>query len=146
MPWFQGLAQRSTNVDNHLTAFDTPPALDPVHHRASNFVETRYHRHVIHCPTTRNALKRIQLLKKCFLALAVTAITLSCGIASSSRCAAAVPAGSGTMASKVAQRCLKALVPMIPLTSLAAAGLHKLEQRFFVSFKRKDQMRTERGI
>jgi hypothetical protein len=63
MPWFQGFAMRSENVDSHLTRFDTPPALDPIHHRAGNHLETRYHRHVMHCPETRNALARVQFLK-----------------------------------------------------------------------------------
>ena len=90
-----------------------------------------------HCPTTRKALYRVQALKKSMIALAVTSITLSCGMSASNQ----------ILANKLMfQRILKGLVPLIPLSSLAAAGLNKLEKRFFVSFKRKDQMRTESGL
>lgn len=138
MPWFQGLATSSTNVDDHLANIPpSPPNLDPIAHRAGNHLETRYHRHVIHCPTTRKALYRVQALKKSMIALAVTSITLSCGMSASNQ----------ILANKLMfQRILKGLVPLIPLSSLAAAGLNKLEKRFFVSFKRKDQMRTESGL
>lgn len=134
MPWFQGLATRSSNVDDHLAKVPIlPPNLDPISHRAGNHVETRYHRHVMHCPKTRNALHRVQALKKVMLALSVASITLSCGMSASDQ----------LLSNKLTQRLLKALVPLIPMSSLAAAGLAKLEQRFFVSFKRKQQMRLE---
>ncbi len=63
MPWFQGLASCSSNVDNHLTEYVSPPAMDPMFHRAGNHLETRYHRHVMHCPTTRKALGRVQVYR-----------------------------------------------------------------------------------
>lgn len=144
MPWFQGLATRSDNVNDHLTGFGSPPALDPMFHRAGNFLETRYHRHVVHCPSTRQALARIQQLKKVMVGIAIAAITLSCAMAplvgSGSSSAAVAP-----KLMTAARRSLALLVPSIPLSCIAAAMLHRLQKRFFVSFKRNEQMRTERG-
>jgi nitrite reductase/ring-hydroxylating ferredoxin subunit len=142
MPWFQGLATRSDNVDDHLSGFVAPPALDPMFHRAGNQLETRYHRHVIHCPTTRNALHRVQKLKKAMLALAILSITLSCGVAP----AMASPSSLPPKLCRLAKRSLKMFVPMIPLSCIAAAALNRLEKAFFVGFERKEQMRTEKGI
>jgi phenylpropionate dioxygenase-like ring-hydroxylating dioxygenase large terminal subunit len=145
MPWFQGLATRSDNVNHHLSGFVSPPALDPMFHRAGNHLETRYHRHVVHCPTTRNALARVQTLKRVMLALAVLCITLSCGTAplvGSTSCTATM---SPKLASAIKQA-WKVLVPLIPLSCFASAALHRLEQAFFVSFKRKEQMRAEAGV
>lgn len=137
MPWFQGLARCSANVDDHLAKVPpSPPNLDPIHHRAGNHMETRYHRHVMHCPATRKALERVQALKKGMMALAVASITLSCGMATSNQ----------LLSKWNVAKMLHFLVPLIPLSSLAAAGLHKLEQSFFVSFKRRNQLRTERGL
>jgi hypothetical protein len=136
MPWFQGLATRSTNVDDHLADYPpSPPALDSVHHRAGNHLETRYHRHVRHCPNTLKALGRVRALKKGMMALAVASVTLSCGMASSQQ-----------VSQRMIPKMLQFLVPLIPLSSLAAAGLYRLEQRFFVSFKRKEQMSRESGL
>ena len=90
----------------------------------------------MHCPKTRNALHRVQALKKVMLALSVASITLSCGMSASNQ----------VLSNKLTRRLLKVLVPLIPISSLAAAGLAKLEQRFFVSFKRKEQMSTETGL
>ena len=142
MPWFQGLATKSNNVDDHLSGFVAPPALDSMFHRAGNEMETRYHRHVVHCPTTRNALAKVQKLKQLMLSLAVLSITLSCG--------AAPLVGSGSTLKPrvlgIAKASLKVLVAVIPISSVAAAALHRLEEAFFVSFKRKEQMRSEKGI
>ena len=136
MPWFQGLATRSTNVDDHLAEYPpSSPTLDPVYHRAGNKLETRYDRHVRHCPTTRKALGRVRALKTGMIALAVASITLSCGMASSQ-----------LVSQRVIRKMLQFIVPVIPLSSLAAAGLHRLEQCFFVSFKRKEQMSKESGL
>ena len=143
MPWFQGLASCSSNVDNHLTEYVSPPAMDSMFHRAGNHLETRYHRHVMHCPTTRKALGRVQKLKKSMMALAVASVTLSCGAMAS----LGLSSVNGlTPLQKVMSKMLRFMVPLIPLSSLAAAGLYRLEQRFFLSFKRKDQMRTESGL
>ncbi|KAL9178890.1 hypothetical protein ACHAXT_011863 [Thalassiosira profunda] len=137
MPWFQGLASRSANVDSHLAEIPpSPPNLDPIGHRAGNFLETRYHRHVMHCPTTRKALHRVQKLKKGMLALTVASITLSCSMATSNQ----------LLSKWNLARILHFTVPLIPVSTLAAAGLHKLEKSFFVSFKRKDQMSAESGL
>jgi nitrite reductase/ring-hydroxylating ferredoxin subunit len=143
MPWFQGLANRSDNVLNHLSGYVAPPALNPMFHRAGNHLETRYHRHVVHCPTTRNALARVQKLKRLMLTFAVLSVTLSCGTAP------LVGSSSTAMNPRLAsaaRQALKLLVPMIPLSCFVSAALHRLEQAFFVSFKRKEQMRTEKGI
>ena len=144
MPWFQGLATKSNNVDDHLTGFETPPALDPMFHRAGNFLETRYHRHVMHCPTTRSALARIQQTKRITIGIAIAAITLSCALAPLVGSTSG-PAAANTRLLTIAKHSLKVLVPAIPLSCTVSALLHRLEQRFFVSFKRKEQMRTERG-
>ena len=137
MPWFQGLASRSANVDSHLAEIPpSPPNLDPVGHRAGNFLETRYHRHVMHCPTTRKALHRVQKLKKGMLALTVASITISCSFATSNQ----------LLSKWNLARILHVTVPLIPVSTLAAAGLHKLEKSFFVSFKRKEQMSGESGL
>lgn len=144
MPWFQGLVTKSDNVDDHLTGFETPPGLNPLFHRAGNFLETRYHRHVMHCPTTRNALTRLQQTKRFSIAVAIAAITLSCAITP----LVGSTSGQATIGPRLlrtATQTLKVLVPTIPLSCTASALLHRLEQRFFVSFKRKEQMRTERG-
>jgi len=141
MPWFQGLAKRSDNVDDHLTGFVAPPALDPMFHRAGNYLETRYHRHALHCPTTRKALARVQLGKKIMMSVTIFSVAASCGMASSS-----VTLSSSSKLVNIFQRALMVLVPMIPLSFMLAAALHRLEQAFFVSFKRKEQMRTEKGI
>jgi phenylpropionate dioxygenase-like ring-hydroxylating dioxygenase large terminal subunit len=153
MPWFQGLVSRSDNVNDHLQAYVAPtPALDPMFHRAGNHLETRYHRHVVHCPETRNALKRIQQLKKGMMGLAIMAITISCGSAPLLLGSSATSSLTATVSTHhpklvgIAKRLLAVLVPMIPLSCIAAAFLHRLEQRFFVSFKRKEQMRDEKGI
>lgn len=144
MPWFQGLATKSKNVDDHLTGFETPPALDPMFHRAGNYLETRYHRHVMHCPTTRRALARVQQTKRISVGVAIAAITLSCAMAPlMGSPSGPVVANSRLLA--ITRHSLKVLVPVIPLSCIVSAMLHQLEQRFFVSFKRKEQMRAERG-
>jgi hypothetical protein len=138
MPWFQGLAKRSSNVDSHLANIPpSPPNLDPLHHRAGNHLETRYHRHVIHCPSTRRALDRVRALKRIAIASALASITVSCGMSASYQ----------LLSHEGLQKLVKfVLVPFIPLSSLAAASLHRLEQCFFVSFKRKNQMSAESGL
>ena len=146
MPWFQGLATRSSNVDDHLTDFATPPALDPVGHRASNFLETRYHRHVIHCPETRNALKTVRMLKKAAFAISIVAITTACGLAGATTSTTTSGALVVSNARNLSKAFFRVLVPIIPVSCAAAAALHRLEQAFYVSFKRKDQMRGEKGI
>jgi phenylpropionate dioxygenase-like ring-hydroxylating dioxygenase large terminal subunit len=140
MPWFQGLASRSENVNDHLTGFETSPALDPIGHRAGNHLETRYHRHVIHCPTTRTALRRVQRWKQSMLVLAASAITLSCGLTST---ALSGPDILPVRFLSISKRILKILVPLIPVSCISAAALHQLEKSFFVSFKRKEQLRTD---
>jgi nitrite reductase/ring-hydroxylating ferredoxin subunit len=142
MPWFQGLATKSDNVDNHLSGLEIPPALDPMFHRAGNHLETRYHRHVMHCPTTRNALKRVQSWKRIMIGVAVGSITMSCGLAASI-------VSSNMLSTKIFSltvSTLKILVPLIPLSSIIVAGLNRLEESFFVSFKRKEQLQTETGL
>ena len=144
MPWFQGLATKSNNVDDHLTGFESPPALNPLSHRGGNVLETRYHRHVVHCPTTRRALARLQQMKRISVGVAITAITISCAIAPVMGSISGQAAISPRLLC-MAKHMLKVLVPTIPLSCSASALLHRLEQRFFASFKRKEQMRAEKG-
>jgi len=126
MPWFQGLAKRSSNVDAHVANISpSPPNLDPLHHRAGNQLETRYHRHVIYCPPTRRALGRVQFLKRIAIASTLASVTVSCSMSVSYQ----------LLSHEGMQKLLKFLVPLIPLSSLAAASLHRLEQCFFVSFR-----------
>lgn len=78
MPWFQGLASAAGQPLGHVNGLSVlPPGLDPASHRASNqgVVETRYHRHVMHSPITRNALRNVQKLKN--LSMGLTAIALA---------------------------------------------------------------------
>ena len=140
MPWFQGLATRSPNVGNHLAGFQLPPAMDPANHRSSgqDAVETRYHRHVMHCPTTRKALENVQMFKKLCFVMSILAVTATAGLA---------PFVSSETTSLFVKRLFTlVMVPAIPLFTIATALLRKLESHFFVSFKRKDQLRTEKGI
>jgi len=138
MPWFQGLAGGSSNADAHLADVPpSPPALDPVHHRAGNVAETRYHRHVQHCPTTRKALARIQLMKRAMIGLAISATTLSCGLSTCQE----------ILSRPALRRAVRLMATLVPVSSLIAAGLHRLEKSFFVSFKRtKTQLRNENGL
>jgi hypothetical protein len=139
MPWFQGLATQSRNVNNHLSGFQLPPSLDPANHRSSgqDVVETRYHRHVMHCPATRKALANVQLLKKVCFICSVAVITATAGLA---------PTISSSSNILVKRLVSFGLVPAIPVFCIATAMLRKLESHFFVSFKRKDQLRRENGV
>jgi phenylpropionate dioxygenase-like ring-hydroxylating dioxygenase large terminal subunit len=154
MPWFQGLSTQSMNISS-LTSSSSispplPPNLDSMYHRAG-VLETRYHRHVIHCPSTRNALSNIQMLKKVLISTTLAIITISFGMLLS-------VGGPLTNEQSLAvlqhqqqrirgiHKLLKVLVSFIPVTGMAAAALHKLEKHFFISFKRKDQLRTESGL
>lgn len=139
MPWFQGLATQSRNVNNHLSGFQLPPSLDPANHRSSgqDVVETRYHRHVMHCPATRKALANVQLLKKVCFICSVAVITATAGLA---------PTISSPSNILVKRLVSFGLVPAIPVFCIATALLRKLESHFFVSFKRKDQLRRENGV
>jgi hypothetical protein len=160
MPWFQGLVSASSTT----TTTTMPPnsgagaMISPglfVGHRASgqDITESRYHRHVIHSPATRTALARIQKLKQVTLVLAVAAVTGACALASAvalstvagdnAGAASAAAAGSFQLVRRIL---LRALTPAIPVLSLLAAALHRLEQRFYFSFRRKDQLRKEKGF
>jgi hypothetical protein len=99
-----------------------------VYHPAANHLETRYDRYVCHCPNTRKALGRVRALKRSMMALAVASITLSCGMASSQQ-----------VSQSVILKMLQFIIPLIPLSSFAGAGLYRLEQCLIVSFKRKEQ-------
>ena len=68
--------------------------------------------------------------------VAVASITISCSFATSNQ----------LLSKWNLSRILHFTVPLIPVSTLAAAGLHKLEKSFFVSFKRKEQMSTESGL
>lgn len=139
MPWFQGLATRSTNVANHLSSGGEllPPSLHSAGHRASgqDAVETRYHRHVMHCPQTRKALKRVQVLKWLCLTASIGSATLTAGM---------IPMAP-FFSTCLARRAFRACVFSMPVFAAAFLGLQRLERAFFVSFKRKDQMRREKG-
>jgi phenylpropionate dioxygenase-like ring-hydroxylating dioxygenase large terminal subunit len=141
MPWFQGLASRSQLVDNHFTGTELPPALDPAHHRSSGqaCVETRYHRHVMHCPETRKGLRDVRRLKRIGAVCTVAALTGTVGLAPK------LILTNGASSLLFTRLYTFFLVPAIPLFAMATALLHRLERCFFVSFKRKDQLRTERG-
>jgi hypothetical protein len=149
MPWFQGLVSSSSNI--HADTFSAtrllPPGLDPARHAASgqDIVETRYHRHVMHCPETRNALRNVKRMKRTFVTATVLAVTAALGLAPVVAASGVSCAGGGPMlACRTILRCL--LLPAVPLCAAAATAAHQLEQRFYVSFKRKDQLRTEKGV
>lgn len=136
MPWFQGLATRSSNVANHLSGHELPPSLHAAYHRSSgqDNVETRYHRHVMHCPTTRKALERVQSFKTLSLVTSIGAATVAAGI---------VP--MAPFSTRLARILFRACVVSMPVFAAAFLGLQRLERAFFTSFKRKDQMRKEKG-
>uniref|UniRef100_A0A7S2XLJ2 Rieske domain-containing protein n=1 Tax=Attheya septentrionalis TaxID=420275 RepID=A0A7S2XLJ2_9STRA len=154
MPWFQGLASTSSTQGNnplhHLNGKELAPGLDGAHHRASNeaVMETRYHRHVQKCPSTRNALKHVIRIKTTCLTLFVIALTLFSGLAplayaNNSVTTSIVPV---TRSMIILRKAVGCLLPSIPLLALGAGLTHKLEQRFYLSFRRKDQLRTEKGL
>jgi len=139
MPWYQGLSRRSANVANHLTGTERSPALDPANHRASNeygVMETRYHRHVMKCPSTRKALAKVKLLKKIMCGSAISTITIAFALSSFSL--------NNLILLKRLYRWF--IIPAVPLSSFLGVGLHSLEKRFYQSFKRKDELRTESGV
>lgn len=146
MPWFQGLVSSSNVNVNTVGTMRLPPGLDPAEHCASgqDVVETRYHRHVMHSPVTRNALRNVQRLKRTFMAVTVLAVTAALGLAPV--VAASGVGGGGVGYISVCRTILHCLLPFVPLSVAGAAAAHELEQRFFVSFKRKDQLRGEKGI
>jgi len=140
MPWFQGLASRSSNMQatNSSGMNVLSPGLDPAHHRSSgqDNVETRYHRHVIHCPTTRKALERVQSLKQLSLVLAITCGTIIAGM---------IPSASLFQTHWQGRYLFRGFLMGMPLFSISFLGLRRFERAFFVSFKRKEQLRKERG-
>jgi hypothetical protein len=83
----------------------------------------------MHSPITRNALRNIQKLKTLLLGLTAIALLSLLGI---------TPLQTAT-ATRVAKG-------VLPLAGIAAAALHCLESRFFVSHKRKDVLRKESGL
>jgi len=137
MPWFQGLATaRSPSDVAGVDVGGRPPnpALDPANHRAGGVLETRYHRHVRNCPATRRALARVRSGRRVATVLAVA--SASCGLLSASPGA---PAPGRAVARFAAA--------FLPASALAAAGLGRLERRFYVSFERtRDQLRGESGL
>eukprot|EP00977_Amphora_coffeiformis_P001589 scaffold307_cov162-Amphora_coffeaeformis.AAC.5 len=142
MPWFQGLASRSANMRTTPTSGagnELAPALDPAHHRSSgqDNVETRYHRHVMHCPTTRKALERVQFFKQLSLVAAITCGSIVAGM---------IPFAGLLQISWRGQNMFRGFLMMgIPLFSTFFLGLRRFERAFFMSFKRKDQLRKEKG-
>lgn len=131
MPWFQGLSQASTNVAA-ITDHQLPPKLFPMMHRASGYQETRYHRHVVHCPTTRRALRNIKKSKKLSLGLAVAASVICTSLLSFSV--------------MVPRRLMVGLISSIPIFASVAGLLKKLENCFYVSFKRRYELLDTKGI
>jgi nitrite reductase/ring-hydroxylating ferredoxin subunit len=136
MPWFQGLVSRSANVDSHLSGNELVPAIDSAHHRSSGQpnVETRYHRHVLHCPLTRRALERVQFCKRLAIFGTIASATAAAGI---------LP--TAALQSSLGGKILRTLAVSLPAFAVSFLSLSRLEQAFFVSFKRKDQLRKEKG-
>ena len=143
MPWFQGLARSSRDASAGAVDTPLPPALTLAHHRASNqaVVETRYHRHVVHSPMMRRALRNIQQLK--WILAGVSATTATVGVI---RLVTLLASSTTTTATNAMVRTLRVCSLLAPLSLVGAVALYLLEQRFFVSFKRKDQLRTESGL
>lgn len=137
MPWFQGLLRHGNLSNNTIGIGMLQPALDPTSHRAGQVVETRFHRHVVHCPVTRKALRRVQTLKKVCLATVIMALASSCWVASF---------GAVETPSRLQQILLNhvlrhILLPLVPLAGLVGSGLHRLEKSFHVSYDRKVELR-----
>jgi hypothetical protein len=83
----------------------------------------------MHSPITRNALRNIQKLKSFSMALTALALLSLLGIAPP----------LGAIATRIAKG-------VLPWGGIAVTALHCLEQRFFVSHKRKDVLRKESGL
>jgi nitrite reductase/ring-hydroxylating ferredoxin subunit len=140
MPWFQGLASACGQPNVSGAASTVSPGLGLANHRASNqdVVETRYHRHVLHSPVTRTALRNIQLLKHASLFVAGAALTTSTTLLLS------FAAQQQPTATHL--RACRAAALVLPFAGIVATVLHFLEREFYVSFKRKNQLRGESGL
>lgn len=137
MPWYQGLVSSSPNFYSYISKYSTlQPGLNEANHRASGdtSMETRYHRHVRQCPTTRQALENIQKVKK--VCTGLSASTISIGLIQI----------FSDVAFLSLLRYKYALLVACPLFSLGAAICHKLESKFYLSVQRKNQLRTLKGI
>jgi nitrite reductase/ring-hydroxylating ferredoxin subunit len=140
MPWFQGLALSSGNPNRHVSTNTIPPGISLATHRASNqnVVETRYHRHVQHSRSTLAALHNIQKLKRWSIIIAGVALTTTCAI---------IPHTIVTKRLTLSMlSILRTATVTLPLACIAATLLHSLEQLFYVSYKRKDDLRRESGL
>jgi phenylpropionate dioxygenase-like ring-hydroxylating dioxygenase large terminal subunit len=152
MPWFQGLARSGGSPYKHITTEGLlPPGLALAGHRASNenAGETRFHRHVMHCPTTRKAWQNIRRLKRVSVGLALVAATIATTVSAASTLTSTTTASAAvtnTMWRLLRRLLVRAAIVALPLSSLAAVALHRLEQEFYVSFKRRDQLRGESGL
>ena len=135
MPWFQGLASASDEARASSTCHELRPGLDPVGHRSSKVLETRYHCHVVHCPATRNALARIKKGKKLSLAAMFVAFAASVNML-------ALPSNPV----KTAPILFRLVSLSVPAFAGLAALLQRLESMFHVSFSRREQLRTESGV
>jgi hypothetical protein len=142
MPWFQGLATSKGFVHGGLGweaagpvskawPLELAPSLNPAAHRSAGYLETRYHRHVLHCTATRTALGRIRRTKHAALALAAAAVS-------------AVVLGSAAQAPHALA--FRFLAPAVLALAGAATGLHLLEKEFYVSFKRREELRHKRRV
>jgi len=109
--------------------------LDPVGHRSSKVLETRYHCHVVHCPATRKALARIKKGKKLSLVAMFAAFAASVNML-------ALPSNPV----KTAPTLFRLVSLSVPVFAGLAALLNRLESMFHVSFSRREQLRTETGV
>jgi len=79
-------------------------------------------------------LHRVQFLKKLFAFASTAALTASIGFFPFHECRL------------VTRRLLAGLAASVPVFAGVFAILQRLERSFFVSFKRKDQLRSESGL
>ena len=158
MPWFQGLATKSPATSTALVGAATPssvvpPGLAAAQHRASNqdVVETRYHRHVMHSPVTRTALRNVKRLKRAGLLVAGVSWTTVCALllpvlratADASTTTTTIPARRTTL---LLLRAFRVATGAFPIGVVMATAMHFLEKEFHVSFKRRNQLRVESGL
>jgi phenylpropionate dioxygenase-like ring-hydroxylating dioxygenase large terminal subunit len=136
MPWFQGLTNASKEIRSSATSHELRPGLDPIRHRSSGILETRYHRHVLRCPASRKALMRIKKGKKISLAVACVAFAASINML-------ALPVNPVRTSPAIFRR-LGSL--SVPLFAGLAALLGRLEKSFYVSFSRREELQTEVGL
>ena len=126
MPWYVGLVSSTVAKKN----VELNPGVDPMGHRSGGLLETRYHRHVMHLPKTRNALRRIKTAKRASLVVAVAALSVSMNLSGANKL----------------QGLIEPLTLLAPTSALLSSALYFLEKEFYVSYNRRLEVWDKRGV